>query len=188
MGEDTLIFFVAVGFIIMAFAVIWIRMPARKERIGPFSALPNTATNPEKFVTIAVFDNSTAANFYKSRLEAEGIDCFIEDEHIVNMYWFYWNAVGGIKLKVKESDIQKVKEILYDKTTSTEPISDEFPVTEGFHCPKCNSTSVYYEKLNRRLSFLAVLLVGIPLPIPKRKWQRKSCGYEWKADKTFLRQ
>lgn len=48
----------------------------------------------------------------RGRLEADGIECRVLDELTVQVNPFYSNAIGGIKLQVKESDIQKAIEIL----------------------------------------------------------------------------
>lgn len=50
----------------------------------------------------------------RGKLEAEGIECRILDELTVQVNPFYSNAIGGIKLQVRESDIQKAIEILKD--------------------------------------------------------------------------
>lgn len=187
MGEGALIFLVVICFIVLSFIAVWMRTPVRKERIGPVEGALDLTNTPGKLVTIAIFDSPVEANLYKSRLEVEDIECFLEDEHIVIMYWLYWNAVGGVKLKVKESDAQKAMSALKGKMFPAEPEAEAVGTERRIQCPKCNSTAVYYQKLNRRLSFLTmfldILFPVIPfIPIPKRKWQCKSCGYEWKVD------
>jgi len=65
-----------------------------------------------KLVTIQTFDKSVYAHIIKAKLESEGIECFLIDENIVTMNWFLSNAVGGIKLQVKNSDVEKALEII----------------------------------------------------------------------------
>ena len=48
----------------------------------------------------------------KSKLESEGISCFLFDENIVNLNPLYNMAVGGIKLKINRNDITAATEIL----------------------------------------------------------------------------
>lgn len=52
--------------------------------------------------TIRTFDNYIHANIVKSRLEAEGVFCFLKDENSAVMQWSI--AVGGIKLQVDIQD------------------------------------------------------------------------------------
>ncbi|MDX5437376.1 MAG: DUF2007 domain-containing protein, partial [Pontibacter sp.] len=66
----------------------------------------------ERLVTIATFNEPTEAHILKGRLEAEGILCFLGDEHIVGAQPFYSVAVGGVKLRVTEQDVEEAKTIL----------------------------------------------------------------------------
>jgi len=65
-----------------------------------------------KYILLTSFSQSAEAHLARSILESEGIDVIIEDEHIVNINWFYSNAVVGVKLKVRENEIEKAKKIL----------------------------------------------------------------------------
>lgn len=64
------------------------------------------------FITVAIFQYPHEAYVIKGRLESEGIEVFLQDELTVQTYNFISNAVGGIKLQVKESDIEKATSIL----------------------------------------------------------------------------
>ncbi len=46
------------------------------------------------------------------RLEDEGIVCLVPDEFTVIMNPLYSNAVGGVRLQVRASDIERAKEVL----------------------------------------------------------------------------
>jgi hypothetical protein len=63
-------------------------------------------------VTIATFINSTEAGFAQNQLQAEGIRAFIVDEAITNWAWHLTVAVGWIKLRVIESDVDDAIDIL----------------------------------------------------------------------------
>jgi DNA-directed RNA polymerase subunit M/transcription elongation factor TFIIS len=137
----------------------------------------------DSLITVATFSQAVEAHIAKGRLEAEGIDCFIADENIVNMNWLYSNAVGGVKLRVREPDVKRALEIMkpgaVEAETTAKVIGDEV----GVRCPKCNSDDVYYEKYSKGLFFWSWLLVGVPLPFLRRKWRCTKCGYHWKAKK-----
>ncbi len=51
-------------------------------------------------------------HFIKGRLEREGVNCFIDDEHIITVHPFRAVSVGGVKLKVSRNDLSRAKEIL----------------------------------------------------------------------------
>ena len=65
-----------------------------------------------KFVTVATFDMMPDAHIAMGRLRAEGIDCHLADEHLVQTDWLYAIAVGGIKLRVLEEDAGPARHIL----------------------------------------------------------------------------
>ncbi len=73
---------------------------------------------PEKFATVAVFNDFLNANLAKSKLESEGVFCFLADEHVARMNWLYSLFVGRIKLQVRESDAARAADLLWeDKQT-----------------------------------------------------------------------
>src|SRR5689334_13746716 len=68
----------------------------------------------ESFVTVASFTYPHEAAVLKGRLESEGIECFLRDELTVQVYNFYSNALGGVKLQVHKNDAESVYYILKD--------------------------------------------------------------------------
>lgn len=63
-------------------------------------------------VTIATFDTIIEANILMGRLKAEGIPCWLADEHLVQTDMLYSPAIGGIKLQVEEHWENKAREIM----------------------------------------------------------------------------
>jgi len=136
----------------------------------------------EKLVTVTAFSLAIEADFARTRLESEGIECVVADEHTVTMNWLYSNAVGGVKLKVWESDLQRAREILEREPTTEEGSKDEAARYKELHCPRCGSTDVSYERFSRRLAFASWILLSFPLPFLKKKWSCRTCGHEWRHD------
>lgn len=64
------------------------------------------------FITVLTFYYSHQTAIIRGRLEAEGIECFIKDELTAQVNPLYSNAIGGVKLQVRESDLEKAIEIL----------------------------------------------------------------------------
>ena len=58
-----------------------------------------------ELVTVAVFPNAFNAHLMQGRLHADGVESYIKDEHTVQVNPLYSNALGGIKLQVKQTDI-----------------------------------------------------------------------------------
>jgi hypothetical protein len=152
----------------------------------------------DRLVTLAAFLNTTEAYLAQSKLESEGIDVFVFDDKLVGVNWLYSNAVGGVKLKVKESDARRAMEALREDLSYAEPptemeslkedISEEAPSLDeetpepqsAPSCPRCLSPAVVSENFSRRIVFLSWLLLGFPLPLLRRRWFCQSCGHRWK--------
>ena len=92
-----------------------------------------------KLITLQTFESPIDAHLLKSTLESEGITCVIFDENVVGLNPLYNVAVGGIKLKVVETDITKAIEIL-EATTNTALTNDK---GEVITCPNCQSEKIY---------------------------------------------
>ncbi len=63
-------------------------------------------------ITIATYDDMPSAHIAMGRLHAEGIDCWLADENLVQTDWLYSIAVGGIKLQVGHKYVNWALEIL----------------------------------------------------------------------------
>ena len=66
----------------------------------------------DTFITIATFSYPSELTVVKSKLESEGITCFVKDELTVQTYGLYSNAIGGIKLQVLQQDAEKALTLL----------------------------------------------------------------------------
>lgn len=63
-------------------------------------------------VTIRQYLNVPEALLAKSILDSAGISCFLGDQNIIRLDWFLSNALGGVKLLVKEQDAVAANELL----------------------------------------------------------------------------
>lgn len=128
----------------------------------------------EELVLIASYLWPFDVHLDKSRLEADGITCFVFNEELISMNWLYSAAVGGVKLYVRADDLQRAQEILGAQCDGTvlESGNDE-------RCPACQSLNLEYKNDHKRWIFLSWLLIGIPLPFFKERWKCKDCGYVW---------
>lgn len=68
----------------------------------------------DQLITVATFTYTSENAMAQHRLEAEGIECFLQDEHSVNLNPFSSTAIGGIKLQVWEADVERALSILKD--------------------------------------------------------------------------
>jgi len=66
----------------------------------------------DEFVTLKTFTYSHELTVIRGKLESEGIESVAQDELTAQVDPFYSNAIGGIKLKVRESDLVRAIQIL----------------------------------------------------------------------------
>ncbi|MFQ5926671.1 MAG: DUF4440 domain-containing protein [Terriglobia bacterium] len=74
---------------------------------------------PEKLLTIATFSQPIEAHSAKAQLENKGIECVLAHEHSVGLFGLA-SALGGIKLQVREADVERATEILEQKSGEAE--------------------------------------------------------------------
>ena len=62
-------------------------------------------------VTIATFYDPFRAQIFKTKLESEGVPCFLADGNLLPSISFFTNE-GGVKLKVRREDAEKALEVI----------------------------------------------------------------------------
>ena len=98
----------------------------------------------DRIVTFESYYDPMLAHIVRTRLEANGIKCFIADENVLGANPLYNQAVGGVKLKIFEQDMEKCRQIL--ATEGDLHDKDHVEIEEGTDtyviCPYCASTNV----------------------------------------------
>ncbi|MFN2458855.1 MAG: DUF2007 domain-containing protein [Chitinophagaceae bacterium] len=79
-----------------------------------------------EFVLLRNFDNYIDAHIVKGRLEAEGIHCWLKDEHLSALIVdpVLTNAIAGIKLMVAQDHIERAIEVLNEPPHPLTEIQD----------------------------------------------------------------
>ena len=65
-----------------------------------------------ELITLKVFDSPIEAHILRSKLESEDIESFVFDEHSVGINMLYAQAIGGVKLKIRETDSERALSVL----------------------------------------------------------------------------
>jgi len=65
-----------------------------------------------KLVTLRRFRDLPEALVAKGLLDSAGIKCFLSDENTVRMDWLWSNALGGVRLWVREDDLAESTALL----------------------------------------------------------------------------
>jgi hypothetical protein len=137
----------------------------------------------DQLVTVARFDLSADAHVAKCVLEGAGVDCTLVDEEIVSLDWFYSLMMGGIKLRVRQSETTLAREILTSGLSQdgleapTEPVEEE----QRPQCPHCGVADVIHERIWHRFAMGSLFVLGIPIPIRRNGWKCRKCCREWRA-------
>jgi len=134
-----------------------------------------------ELVTIKIFDNAIEAHLLKSKLESEDIICFLYDENIVGLNPLYNLTVGGIKLKIKKSDVDKASEII--EATDSSVLTNE--IGEAIKCPNCQSEDIYnnYKSMNSIKGIFSAIISFLFAVFPlyfKTVYKCKVCDTEFK--------
>ena len=137
-----------------------------------------------ELITARIFDNPIDAHLLKTKLESEGIECYLYDEHTVTIDPLVNIAVGGIKLKILKSDTEKVKLLLEEIEGS--PYSKEN--NEIIRCQNCNSQNLYsgYRSMKGLKGTVAAIFSFLSLTIPiyfNRVYKCRDCQNEFKLNK-----
>ncbi len=141
------------------------------------SAEARDKPEPVHLVTIRQFRDLSEALLAKGILDSAGISCNLDDENIIRMDWFISNALGGIKLRVREEDVEPAVALLNQDTPAAFNVDNVGEYKQPC-CPNCQSMEVSFQGLNRRVAYTTAFL-GVPLPLARRGWKCFSCGHRW---------
>ncbi len=132
----------------------------------------------EKLITVRTFTYGHEAAVAKSMLRAEGIFCFLKDELTIQANPFYSNALGGVKLQVKERDAATAASLLQHAAIPEQPVISIRNATGTIsECPACESAELSLVKKPSKVIFgLSLLLLGFPLPVFRQVYHCYNCG------------
>lgn len=158
------------------------RLAIRAEFDHRGMSAPETA-DPEnlefqKLVTIRQYRDLTEAMVAQSVLDSAGIAAVLRDENIVRIHWAWSNAVGGIRLEIKQEDAEAAEEVLSQPIPAiieTGDYSYQQPT-----CPYCQSLDVGFDFMNEKIGYSSTLR-AVSIPWPKNSWKCHTCGHEWKS-------
>ncbi len=135
-------------------------------------------------ITVESFTDPLDAHLAKGRLEAEGIQAYIAHENHIWANWMLSTALGGVKLQVFETDLDKARKIIKEHLNGDfeNTLNQEFTDIEINACPKCGSTEFvnsasFFSKL---LLFLTFGFFSVIYKISKDNHQCGNCGHKWK--------
>src|SRR5262245_54035223 len=132
-------------------------------------------------VTLRSYRDPIDAELAKAKLEGAGIPAVIADRYLVSVQWLYSIAIGGVKVKVDESDLSVAREVLWEnRSADLAGIAEsEAEPGDGDSCPVCGSSDVEMSRVQRRAAALS-LAIGIPFVFWRHRWICRTCNHSWK--------
>ena len=141
--------------------------------------------------TLITFTYPHEAHMAKGFLESEGIRTTIQDEMTVQVQNFYSNAVGGVKLLVRNEDydsgiaVLKKGGYIREENDLVEEVrfvdAGQFP--DKSRCPFCKSENIAKNKDINILTSVLYLLLGLFIPLFRTKYKCFECEKEWRYGK-----
>ncbi len=130
------------------------------------------------FKLIGRYQYTSEAIIYKGKLESEGIDVFIRDDATIDANPLYSNAIGGVKLYVRNEDL-KIAENILSQISEISLDGNNQPIK----CPNCDAEQIgmvtSINDFKSLISFaLSTLLLGIPFRT-KHKYRCGKCKFEF---------
>lgn len=127
----------------------------------------------------------TEAHMIQGYLASEGIENILKDELTTQVNNFYSNALGGVKVMVREDEYETALQLLEkggylhpDKLEKVEVVYHT-QETNTKECPFCHSEHIGKKKIPDLLMALVSFLFGLIFPIFRRVNHCYDCGKEW---------
>lgn len=145
-------------------------------------------SNNENLQILAAFMNPHEAHIAKTYLFSEGIDSELRDELTVQVDNFYSNAIGGVKLLVKEEDLSRATEVLktggfISESGMKEKKIERLHLEKGYNknvCPFCRSENISIKRVPTIWTVLVLFAIHAAFPILRKSYMCYDCGKEWK--------
>ena len=139
------------------------------------------SSKSDPLVALARFHSPVEAYLAKSRLELEGIHCFLSNEF----------SVGEVELRIASSEAGKAMAILGGLSTPQGVPANSSGSEEPTRCLVCGSSFVSLEPGPFLWRAFRVLVLAI-VPLPKElfdsgKMRFGVCGYRWKEKRSGRR-
>jgi hypothetical protein len=132
---------------------------------------------------VAWFDDWVESRLAQGRLEAEGIDCWLEESSVQGSDWLHPDRPGGIVLLVEPAQAETAKALLNELESAFEPEVPEALAGADRHeeCPECGSVEKRFERRRPIDRVFAVLSPSRARRYAGPRWLCLRCGHRWMA-------
>ncbi len=115
----------------------------------------------------ARFMTTGEAEAAASALDAAGIECEVADENLISVNWEMAQAIGGVKILVRDEDVERATEIISMPAVeqTIEPVIPPMEVEQPAVCPQCGSPDYQLVPRFRLFLLIAAVFVGIGVAV-----------------------
>ena len=135
----------------------------------------------DKIITFESYYDPMLAHIVRTRLEANGISCFIADENTIGANPIFNQATGGVKLKIFERDLERCREVLATEGDLHE--QDHFEIDDETNacvvCPYCASTNVSNITADKESGFLDSFINLVNPFNSQKNWHCNNCQQDF---------
>jgi hypothetical protein len=128
-----------------------------------------------EFVELRSFDNYIEANIVLNMLQHGNINCHLKDENIVTIDPFLSPAIGGMKLMVHHSHLERAWDMI-------ERAEQEY--LKDIPCPVCHAHALKAVSITKqhkcRLSAIASMLLNGHSVEVRKIYRCSMCGYDFR--------
>jgi hypothetical protein len=111
-------------------------------------ATDNPEAQQKQFVILRRYRDLPEAVVVKSILDFDGIECFLTDENLIRMDWFWSGLLGGVKLWVRQQDVNEAQNLIDQRPPEGFDVEGVGEFQQP-HCPKCQSVDISFKELNK---------------------------------------
>ncbi len=127
----------------------------------------------------------TEAHMIQGYLASEGVESILKDELTTQVNNFYSNALGGVKVMVREEEYETALQVLEkggylhpEKPQKVEVVY-RTDSTNTKQCPFCHSEHIGKKKMPDVLMAVVSIVFGAIFPIFRRVNKCYDCSKEW---------
>src|SRR5712692_11342981 len=99
-------------------------------------ATDNLEKEQKEFVILRRYRDLREGVVANSILDFDGIECSLTDENLIRMDWFWSGLLGGVKLWVRQQDINEAQNLIDQSSPDKFDVEGVGEVQQP-HCPKC---------------------------------------------------
>jgi hypothetical protein len=123
-----------------------------------------TTNDTDDIVTLTRMGELTTAQLLCGRLEAEGIESFLPDQVMAAQTWHLNRAIGGIRVQVRQADLERARMILAQPCEEIEATADHAGGNNGVDDDGSISVDDRAAFRALRVALVSVWLMGLVHP------------------------